>query len=104
MKKIILAAFVGALALSACVSHNFREGERFAYRCAGGEEFSLRRVAGHIEVFAGGQTYTLQPSGEDAYSNGVVTFARVGARTELTGAYGGPYERCRRTGVAAAVF
>lgn len=104
MKKIILTAFVGALALSGCVSHNFREGERLNYRCAGGEEFSLRRVAGNIEVFAAGQTYTLAPSGEGAYSNGAVTFTRAGGRTELTGAYGGPYERCRRTGVLPRVF
>lgn len=103
MKKLILVAALGAMALSGCVSHNFREGERSNYRCAGGEEFSLRRVAGNIEVFAAGQTYTLAPSGDGAYSNGTVTFTR-GGRASLTGAYGGPYENCRRTGVLPRVF
>lgn len=104
MKKLILVAALGAMALSGCVSHNFREGERSNYRCAGGEDFNLRRVAGNIEVFAGGQTYTLSPSGDGAFSNGAVTFARSGGRASLTGAYGGPYENCRRTGVLPAVF
>lgn len=104
MKKLILAAFVGALALSGCVSHNFREGERIAWRCESGEAFSLRRVAGNVEVFASGQTYALSPSGERTYSNGAVTYAVEGGRASLTGAYGGPYEHCRRTGVLPRVF
>ncbi len=104
MKKLMLAAVFSTMTLSACVSHNFREGERTAYRCAGGETFSLRRVAGNIEVFAAGQTHTLSPSGDGVFSNGAVSFVREGGRVSLTGAYGGPYENCRRTGVLPRVF
>jgi hypothetical protein len=103
MKRLGLAA-LAAIALSACVSHNFREGERTTYRCAGGEAFSLRHVAGNIEVFAAGQTHTLSPTGSGAYSNGAVSFSRAGGRATLTGAYGGPYENCRRTGVLPAIL
>jgi len=103
MKKLILAGVVGAMALSGCVSHNFREGERMAWRC-GDADFNLRRVAGNVEVFAAGQTYTLAPAGERTYSNGAVTYAVEGGRATLTGAHGGPYENCRRTGVLPRVW
>ncbi len=104
MKKLVLIAALGAMMLGGCVSHNFREGERIAWRCDGGEDFNLRRVAGNVEVFAAGQTFTLTPSGESAYSNGTVTYAVERGRASLTGAYGGPYENCRRTGVLPRVF
>jgi hypothetical protein len=48
MKKLIMVA--GVLALSACVSHNFAEGNRTNWRCAADKEFSLREVAGAVEV------------------------------------------------------
>lgn len=96
MKKLIIIA--GALMLSACVSHNFSEGNRTAYRCAGDKEFSLREVAGTVEVYAGGQTNRLTPSGEGSYSNSTVTFSVDRVRATLTGANGGPYENCRRAG------
>jgi hypothetical protein len=96
MKTLIVMA--AALALSGCVSHNFSEGARQNWRCAGDKEFSLRRVADRIEVFAAGQTHALQPSGEDAYSNGIVTLTRDGGRATLTGVHDGPYENCRRRG------
>ncbi len=96
MKKLIIIA--GALALSACVSHNFSEGERTAYRCAGDKEFSLREIAGAVEVYAGGQTNRLMPGADGSYSNGAVTLLTGGGQTALTGVTGGPYENCRRAG------
>ncbi|MCR6644560.1 MAG: hypothetical protein NVV62_08605 [Terricaulis sp.] len=102
MKKLVLIG--AALLLSACVSHNFKEGERAAWRCESGQEFSLRRVAGYVEVFAAGQTYALQPSGEDAFSNGQVTYSVARGRASLAGAAGGPFENCRRTGVLPRVW
>lgn len=96
MKKLIIIA--GALMLSACVSHNFAEGRRTEWRCAADKEFSLREVAGAVEVYAGGQTNRLTPSGERAYSNGTVTYSVERGRASLTGANGGPYENCHRTG------
>lgn len=102
MKTLALIAV--ALLLSACVSHNFKEGERTAWRCEGGQEFSLRRVAGYVEVFAGGQTYALPPAGEDTYSNGAATYSIARGRASLLGAAGGPYENCRRTGVLPRVW
>lgn len=97
MKKLIMAAGA-ALMLSACVSHNFSEGRRTNWRCEGGTEFSLRRVGGDVEVYAAGQTYRLTPSGEGAYSNGAVSYAAANGRASLTGAFGGPFENCRRRG------
>jgi len=102
MKTLLLA--LCALALAGCVSHNFREGERVAWRCESGAEFNLRRVAGNVEAFAAGQTYTLAPAGERTYSNGVVTYAVEGGRASLTGAYGGPFENCRRAGALPRVW
>jgi hypothetical protein len=94
MKKLIVLA--AALTLSACVSHNFREGARTNWRCDGDKEFSLRHVAGAVEVYAAGQTYLLQPNGEDAYSNGTVSYSVDGGRATLAGVQNGPYEDCRR--------
>jgi hypothetical protein len=104
MQKLVLIGALCAMALSACVSHNFREGERTNWRCDGGAEFNMRRVAGNVEVFAAGQTHTLSAADEDAYSNGDVTFTRDGGRATLSGVHGGPYENCRRTGVLPAVW
>lgn len=97
MKKLILASAV-ALALGGCVSHNFSEGERVYWRCAEDRAFNLRHVSGGVEVFAAGQTHALPPSGDD-YSNGTVTYSVNRGRATLTGAPGGPFENCRRTGV-----
>lgn len=96
MKKLIMIA--SALALSACVSHSFREGERTNYRCASGQEFSLREVAGTVEVYASGQTHRLEPSGAGVFTNGTVTYTVDHGQASLTGIYGGPFENCRRTG------
>jgi hypothetical protein len=96
MKKLIIIA--GALLLSACVSHNFSEGRRTEWRCAADKEFSLREVAGAVEVYAGGQTNRLLPNGERSYSNGDVTYSVERGRATLTGVNGGPYENCSRAG------
>ena len=79
MKNSILLC-AALLTLGACVSHNFSEGERTNYACDGGKAFSLREVAGSVEVYAGGQTQRLMPSGEGSYSNGAVTLANSGGR------------------------
>jgi hypothetical protein len=96
MKKLIIIA--GALMLSACVSHDFSEGRRAEWRCAGDKEFSLREVAGAVEVYAGGQTNRLTPNGERTYSDGTVTYSVDRGRATLTGVSGGPYENCSRAG------
>ena len=96
MKKLIIIA--GALLLAACVSHNFAEGRRTEWRCAADKEFSLREVAGAVEVYAGGQTNRLLPSGEGAYTDGAVTYSVDRGRATLTGVSGGPYENCSRAG------
>lgn len=97
MKGILVVA-AALLALSACQSAGgMREGERLNWRCAGDKDISLRHVPSGIEVFAGGQTYRLDPvAGTDQYSNGAVTYAEDGSRATLTGANGGPYENCQR--------
>ncbi|MBY0567049.1 MAG: hypothetical protein K2P70_07050 [Hyphomonadaceae bacterium] len=102
MKKLIIIA--GALMLSACVSHNFSEGRRAEWRCAGDKEFSLREVAGAVEVYAGGQTNRLTPNGERSYSNGTVTYSVDRGRATLTGASGGPYENCSRAGWLPSIW
>lgn len=97
----VLKSAVLALALTACQSaHQLDEGERLNWRCDADKAFSLRYVAGAVEVFASGQTHRLEPvqagEGERRYSNGAVTYAEAGGRASLTGAYGGPFENCRR--------
>lgn len=94
MKKSVFLA-VALLALSGCVSHNFSEGERTNYRCAGDKSFSYREVAGALEVFAGGETNRLTRSGE-GWANERVTLIESGGGATLTGAIGGPYDDCRR--------
>lgn len=95
MKKSALL-FVALLALAGCVSHDFSEGERTNYRCAGDKEFSYRDVAGAREVFAGGETNRLTPAGDGQWTNERVTLAEDGGGATLTGANGGPYENCGR--------
>jgi hypothetical protein len=103
MKKSILFA-TALLALGACVSHDFSEGERTNYSCDGGSQFSSREVAGSVEVYAGGQTHRLMPSGEGSYSNGAVTLTgagesstllRRGGNATLSGVSNGTFENCR---------
>jgi hypothetical protein len=96
MKKLIIIA--GALMLSACVSHDFSEGRRAEWRCEGGTTFSLREVAGAVEVYASGQTNRLTPTGEDSYSDGAVTYTVDRGRASLAGVPGGPYQNCHRAG------
>jgi hypothetical protein len=95
MKKSALLA-VALIALAGCVSHDFSEGERTNFRCAGDKKFSYREVAGALEVFAGGETTRLTPTGDGQYANERVTLAQSGGGATLTGAIGGPYENCRR--------
>ena len=91
MKKTL--AVLALLALCACAAPNGASG-RTDWSCANGRAFSARTNAqGAAEVFAGGQTYTLAPAGSN-YSNGQVTYSPQGGA--LTGAFGGPYENCRR--------
>jgi hypothetical protein len=94
--KQALFVVAAALALSACVSHNFSEGARVNYRCDGEREFSTRRVEPAIEVYAGGATLRLEPAGDGQFrsEDGSVTFD-VNTGT-LTGIYQGPYQNCRR--------
>jgi hypothetical protein len=94
MKKSILFA-AALLALGGCVSHNFSEGERTNYRCDGGKEFSLREVAGSIEVYAAGETHRLMPAGDDVYSGDGLTYTKSGRRASLTGVSTGAFENCR---------
>lgn len=80
------------LALCACAASSGAAG-RTDWSCASGRAFSVRTNAqGAAEVFAGGRTYTL-PASSGGYSDGQVTYSSNGA---LTGAFGGPYENCRR--------
>lgn len=97
MKKSILLS-AALFALAGCVSHNFAEGRRENWSCAGDKEFSLRQVPGAIELYASGATHRLAPSGEGAFSNGTVTLARDGGRATLTGVHNGPFENCRQRG------
>lgn len=96
MKKSILLS-AALLALAGCVSHDFAEGRRENWSCAGDKGFSLRHVAGSVEVYASGETHRLASSGE-GYSNGTVTLARDGGRATLTGVHNGPFENCRQRG------
>lgn len=94
MKKLI--TLMSVLALSGYVTHNFNEGERQTWRCAGDKEFSLRRAADAIEAYASGQTFRLTPSSEGEYSDGTATYSVDHDRASLTGVYGGPFENCRQ--------
>lgn len=96
--KHALFIVVAALALSACVSHNFSEGQRTNFRCDGDKEFSTRRVDPAIEVYASGATHRLEPAGEGQYrsADGSVTYASAGGGVTLSGIYNGPFENCRR--------
>jgi hypothetical protein len=95
MKKSALLA-VALLALGGCVSHNFSEGERTNYACAGDKEFSYREVAGALEVYAGGETNRLTPAADGQWANERVALVESGGGATLTGANGGPYDQCRR--------
>lgn len=97
MKPLFLG--LALLALAACSSaHSLGEGERLGWRCDGGKGFSLRYAAGAAEVYAAGQTHRLAQTGDGVYSNGAVTYSETDGAS-LTGAYGGPYENCHRTGL-----
>jgi hypothetical protein len=94
MKNSILLC-AALLTLGACVSHDFSEGQRTNYSCDADKTFSSREVAGSVEVYVGGQTQRLLPSGDGSYSNGTVTLTESGNRATLTGGTNGPYENCR---------
>jgi len=95
MKTLIILA--SALTLAACVTHDFNEGRRTNWRCDGDKRFSLREVAGTVEVYASGQTHRLSPAGDGVYSSGAITYTVQRGRASLTGVYNGPFENCRRT-------
>jgi len=96
-RTLILLASIATLA--ACSSaQGLSEGERLNWRCDGDKAFSLRYVAGNVEVFAAGQTHHLAPAGDGVYSNGTVTYSEADGAS-LTGAPGGPYENCSRAGM-----
>jgi|CXWL01.1.fsa_nt_gi hypothetical protein len=96
-RTFTLLALIATLA--ACGSaQSLSEGERLNWRCDGGKSFSLRYAAGAAEVFAAGQTHALPRTDQNTYSNGAVTYSETNGAT-LTGAPGGPYENCHRTGM-----
>lgn len=91
MKKF--AALAALAALAACATS--AGGPRIDWRCDGGAAYSARITDnGAAEVFAGGRVYTLPSSGGDRYSDGTVTYNA--SNGSLGGAFGGPYENCRR--------
>lgn len=99
MRKTFLCLAALAL-LGACSSaHSLGEGERLNWNCAGHTQFSLRNAAGAVEVYAGGQTFRLPPTAPHTYSNGEITYLEANGGASLTGAPGGPYERCHRAGL-----
>ena len=92
MKKLLL--LTALMALAACATSG--GGPRTDWACDGGSAFSVRMNGrGAAEVFAAGRTYTLPPSGS-GYSDGQVRYAPQGGQASLTGAFGGPFENCRR--------
>lgn len=98
MMKALLPLAALAL-LSACASTG-AIGNRMDWRCDGGSAFSARiNARGQAEVFAGGRVHRL-PHVEAAsgarYSDGQVIYWERGGEASLTGAFGGPYENCRR--------
>ena len=97
MKRLLIITAV--IALSGCVSHNFSEGERTNYSCDGGKEFSSRRVAPALEVYASGATHRLEPASDGQYrsSDGAITLSETGGRSTLSGVHNGPFENCRRS-------
>lgn len=72
-------------------------GERIEWRCASGENFSIRidEAARKAVVTTGFRTYRLDQT-EQGYSDGRVTYFEQGGLAALTGARGGPYTNCRR--------
>ncbi len=101
MKKF--AALAVLVLLAACASTGGGggpAGPRMDWRCDSGAAFSAR-IKGNdtVEVFAGGQVYTLPhvagASGAK-YSNGSVEYWERGGEATLSGAHGGPYNNCRR--------
>ena len=98
--RFMIIAAAAALAVSGCVSHNFREGERSQWRCAEGKGFSTRRVNEAVEIYVAGQSFTLAPGAEaGVFSNDAIVLTLRAGRASLTGAYGGPYADCRRGGL-----
>ncbi len=72
-------------------------GDRLDWRCEHGAAFSIRinTQARQAEVFAAGRIYRLDDLGT-GYSNGEVRYVEQGGVANLTGAFGGPYNNCRR--------
>jgi hypothetical protein len=96
----ILLLIVGLAVLGACSSaQSLGEGQRINWSCANHKQFSLRAAAGAVEVYAGGQTFSLPPTAPHTYSNGDITYTEANNGASLAGAPGGPYEQCRRSGL-----
>lgn len=95
MKRLCVIA---ALALCACASGPSRlRGDRLDWRCDQGTAFSIRvnNEARQAEVFAAGRIYRLDFVAT-GYSNGEVRYYEQGGVASLVGAFGGPYNNCRR--------
>ena len=100
MKKLAALAVLTLLAACASTGGGGPAGPRMDWRCDSGAAFSAR-VKGNdtVEVFAGGQVYTLPhiagASGA-RYGNGSVEYWERAGGATLSGAPGGPYNNCRR--------
>lgn len=98
-----IAALAALALLAACATTSAPSGPSgpfMQWRCEGGAAFSAR-ITGtdSAEVFAGGQTYTLQhvqAASGAKYSNGSIEYWERGGEATLGGARGGPYTGCRR--------
>jgi hypothetical protein len=89
MKKLLLA--VALVSLAACATG--AGGDRTDWTCANGAAYSVRASDTRAEVFAGGRVYNLPATGGGRYTDGTVSYSSNG---ELAGAFGGPYNNCRR--------
>jgi|CXWL01.1.fsa_nt_gi hypothetical protein len=96
MKRLCVIAM---LALAACNGGPSRlRGDRIDWRCDHGSAFSIRinTQMRQAEVFAAGRIYRLDFL-ETGYSNGEVRYVEQGGVASLVGAFGGPYNNCRRS-------
>lgn len=97
MKKLLLAAAI--LTLAACASTAPR-GPRTDWTCDGGAAFSVRFAGESAEVFAAGRVYTLSQAATGSgirYTDGTVDYREHQGEASLGGAFGGPYNNCRRS-------
>jgi membrane-bound inhibitor of C-type lysozyme len=96
MSKFALLAAL--LFLAACASGPSR-GSRIDWSCDDERAFSVRIGATDAEIFAAGRIYTLPQARSGSgvrYTNNAVEYWEHQGGARLTGAFGGPYENCRR--------